>query len=58
MLLLPVVFGNVLGHVNVFVPVACVPAFLTQFVVAFAGFQAVKLTSIDASLTQPLNMPL
>jgi len=56
MLLLPVVFGNVLGQVNVFSPVACVPAPFTQSVVAFVGSHAVKLTSIDASLLQPANM--
>ena len=58
MLLLPVVFGNLLGQVNVFVPVACEPAPLTQFDVAFVGFHAVKLTSIDASLLQLQNMLL
>lgn len=50
MLLLPLVSGNALGHVNVFSPVARVPVPFTQFVVAFVGFHAVKLTSIDARL--------
>ena len=53
MLLLPVVFGNVLEQVNV--PDAATP--FTQFVVAFVGSHAVKLTSIDVSLLQPSNMP-
>ena len=46
------VSGNADGHVNVFVPVASVPTPFTQFVVAFVGFQVVKLTSIDASFLQ------
>ena len=36
------------GQVNVFVPDACEPAFVIQFVVAFDGFQAVNETSIDS----------
>ena len=56
MLLLPIVFGNTTGQVKVFLPVTAVPAPFTQFVVAFGGFQAVKLTSIDVSWLQPMNM--
>ena len=52
MLLLPGVFGNVLGQVNV--PDAATP--VTQFVVASVGFQTMKLTSIAARLLQPENM--
>ena len=51
--MLLIVFGNMLGHANV--PDDVTP--FTQFVVAFVGFHVVKLTSIDASLLQPLNMP-
>ena len=50
--MLPVVFGSVLGQVNV--PDAA--TLKTQIDVAFVGFQAVKLTSIDASLLHLLNM--
>ena len=57
MLLLPVVFGNAAGHLNVFSPVAYVPASLTQFAVALVGLQAVELTAIDARLLHPRNMP-
>ena len=52
MLLTLVVFGNAAGQVNV--PDAATP--LSQFGVAFDGFHAVKLTSIDASLLQPRNI--
>ena len=46
------VSGNVLGQVNV--PVDATP--LSHFAVAFDGFHAEKLTSIDASLLQFWNM--
>ena len=55
---MPVVFGNALGQVNVFVPVACVPALLTQLVVALDGFHDENATLIHDSLVQPENIPL
>ena len=47
MLLLPTVCGRVLGYVNVFVPDASEPAFVTHWFVALLGFYAVNETSIE-----------
>ena len=56
MLLFPTVCVRPLGQVNVFVPVAATPAFVTQLVVALLGLHAVNETSIELRCVQLRNI--